>query len=133
MGVLSMKPLTAEWVSKAESDYLSAKREYRARKHPNYDLTAFLAQQCAEKYLKGRLQEAGQEIAKTHNLVHLLDSCVSYEPLWEALRTSLTVLNTYAVAFRYPGEYADKETAKDALRIAAELRRLARESLRISD
>ena len=103
-----MNPLTTEWVDKAEADYMSAKREYRARKVPNYDLAAFLAQQCAEKYLKARLQEADAEIERTHNLVALLDQSLPSEPLWESMRTSLSVLSNYAVAFRYPGERADK-------------------------
>jgi HEPN domain-containing protein len=34
------------WVVKAEGDYFSAMREYRARKHPNYDSACFHAQQA---------------------------------------------------------------------------------------
>jgi HEPN domain-containing protein len=54
-----MKPLTLEWVAKAENDFATALRESRVRKNPNYDAVCFHAQQCAEKYLKARLQEAG--------------------------------------------------------------------------
>jgi HEPN domain-containing protein len=54
-----MKPLTAEWISKAENDFATALRESRVRKNVNYDAVCFHAQQCAEKYLKARLQEAG--------------------------------------------------------------------------
>ena len=50
-----MKPITGEWVEKAEADVRSARRELRVRDHPNYDLVCFLSQQCAEKYLKGGL------------------------------------------------------------------------------
>jgi len=50
-----MKQLTLEWVKKAEGDYVTAQRELRARKSPNYDASCFHAQQCAEKYLKARL------------------------------------------------------------------------------
>jgi HEPN domain-containing protein len=46
-----MKPTTVEWVAKAEGDFLTAGRELRARKSPNYDAVCFHAQQCAEKYL----------------------------------------------------------------------------------
>ncbi len=53
-----MKPITLEWVEKAEGDYASAHRELRARKNPNYNAACFHEQQCAEKYLKARLQEA---------------------------------------------------------------------------
>lgn len=55
-------------------------REYRARKNPNYDAGCFHAQQCAEKYLKARLQEAGIHFAKTHNLLHLLNDLLLIEP-----------------------------------------------------
>lgn len=51
-----MNPLTLEWISKAEGDYSTAKREYRVRKDPNYDAVCFHAQQAAEKYIKGFLQ-----------------------------------------------------------------------------
>jgi HEPN domain-containing protein len=52
-----MNPLTIEWVEKAEADLLTSRREYRARKSPNYDAVCFHAQQAAEKYLKAVLQE----------------------------------------------------------------------------
>ena len=52
-----MKPLTAEWVEKADADFATASREMRVRKAPNFDAVCFHAQQCAEKYLKAILQE----------------------------------------------------------------------------
>jgi len=60
-----MKPLTIEWVGKAEGDFATAGREMRARKAPNYDAACFHAQQLAEKYLKAFLQENDQSIPKT--------------------------------------------------------------------
>jgi len=36
-----MKPLTVEWIAKAENDYRFCVREYRARRAPNYDRTMF--------------------------------------------------------------------------------------------
>lgn len=63
-----MQPLTIEWITKAEGDLATAWRELRARKSPNYDSACFHAQQCAEKYLKASLQEAGSPFGKTHNL-----------------------------------------------------------------
>ena len=44
-----MKPLTGEWVEKAEGDFATASREIRVRKAPNFDAVCFHAQQCAEK------------------------------------------------------------------------------------
>jgi hypothetical protein len=71
-----MKPTTAEWVTKAEGDFLTAGRELRARKSPNYDAVCFHAQQCAEKYLKAVLQETDRHIPKIHNLIELMLLCI---------------------------------------------------------
>jgi HEPN domain-containing protein len=54
-----MKASTLEWIEKAEGDWDMAQRAYRARKRPNYDAACFHTQQCAEKYLKARRNEAG--------------------------------------------------------------------------
>ena len=54
-----MKVITLEWVEKAGGDVLTGKRVMQAEP-PNYDAVAFHAQQCAEKYLKARLVEAGK-------------------------------------------------------------------------
>src|SRR2546421_10601000 len=68
-----MKAGTREWVEKAEDDYHSALREFRARLLPNYNLACYLCQQCIEKYLKGCLQEKGTRIPKTHQLPDLFE------------------------------------------------------------
>lgn len=39
-----MSALVDEWITKAEQDYHSARRDYRARKFPNYDGAGFHAQ-----------------------------------------------------------------------------------------
>src|SRR5437667_10662757 len=85
-GSCSMKPLTRQWVKKAEADFQSVRRELRARKQPNLDGACFHAQQCIEKYLKARLQEADLAFPRSHDLERLLDLVKPVEPLWEALR-----------------------------------------------
>ena len=126
-----MKPLTREWVEKAEGDFTTASRELRARKSPNYDAACFHAQQCAEKYLKALLQEQEISFGRTHNLSALLDLFVPIEPFWETSRSDLRALAVFAVEVRYPGESADKEDAREAVRICREIRRKARHSLGI--
>lgn len=74
-----MKPMTAEWVAKAEGDFATLERESRVRKDPNYDGICFHAQQCAEKYLKARLCEAGRRFTKIHGLVALLELVLPVE------------------------------------------------------
>ena len=118
-----MSPLTQEWVNKAEEDFHVAQREYRARKHSGYNAACFHAQQCAEKYLKARLQEASIPFAKTHSLPLLLNLVAGVEPLWVALRPGLDRLNVYAVTFRYPGANAIKGDARQALADCTVMRR----------
>ena len=117
-----MQPLTAEWIQKAEGDLATARRELRARTAPNYDAACFHAQQVAEKYLKALLQEAGIPFGKTHNLSLLLDQLKDTYPELELLRPTLAILNAFAVEYRYPGESADKEVARQAVRLAEEVK-----------
>jgi HEPN domain-containing protein len=66
-----MKPITSEWIDKAEGDFATAQRELDAIDHPNYDAVCFHTQQCAEKYLKAFLQEADITFRRTHDLSDL--------------------------------------------------------------
>jgi HEPN domain-containing protein len=66
-----MKPLTREWINKAEGDWIAAGLLLRARRNTNYDATCFHAQQSAEKYLKARLEEAGVAAGKIHDLAQI--------------------------------------------------------------
>jgi HEPN domain-containing protein len=121
-----MKPMTAEWVSKAEGDFSTMEREARARKNPNYDGICFHAQQCAEKYLKAHLVEADIPFVRIHDLVALLEQILPIFPLWEVYRIDLALLAEFAVSFRYPGDSADHESALDARRRCRVFRRAAR-------
>ncbi len=124
-----MKPMAVEWVGKAEGDFAILLRESRARKNPSHDGACFHAQQCAEKYLKARLCEAGIEFPKIHDLVALLNQSLAIEPGWQCFREDLAYLSDFAVAFRYPGESADKATAAEALRRCKRFRVAARKTL----
>ncbi len=124
-----MKPITEEWVEKAEGDWAVAGREIRVRKSPNYDAACFHAQQCAEKYLKGQLQEQSIPVPKTHDLGKLLDLLLPTHSLWAALQPALDTLSVYAVDFRYPGDSADKEEAREAVKLCRSVREIVRLSL----
>ena len=124
-----MKLIVGEWVNKAEGDFASVLRETRARKTPNYDGACFHAQQCAEKYIKARLCDANMDFAKIHDLVALLEQVLPVEPMWEVHRKDFAYLCAFAITFRYPGESADKKTAKDALQRCRRFRQAARKSL----
>jgi len=124
-----MKPLTAEWVAKAEGDFATMERESCAVENPNFEAICFHAQQCAEKYLKARLCEAGITFGKVHNLVALLGHILDLEPSWETYREDLAYLSAFAVSVRYPGDSADQNCALDAQSRCHAFRMAARQSL----
>jgi HEPN domain-containing protein len=128
-----MKPTAAEWIEKAEGDFATMQREFRARKNPNYDAICFHAQQCAEKYLKPRLAQAGIEFGKIHDLVAILEQALAVQSDWEIFREDLAYLSDFAVSFRYPGESADMDSAADAVRRCRFFRKIARSALGLSE
>jgi len=113
-----MNPLAKEWATKGLADLATAEREMRVRKKPNYDAVCFHSQQAVEKLLKAKLVVLGRDVPRSHDLAHLLGSVTDREPLWEAWRTAMNELASYAVEFRYPGESADRDLAKRAVTIA---------------
>ncbi len=124
-----MKPITSEWIDKAEADLATAQREIDASDKPNYDAVCFHTQQCAEKYLKACLQEADISFRKTHDLSELLDSALSIEPTLESLRPDLNSLSAFAVEYRYPGESAEIDEAREVLERCRKVRQILRQAL----
>lgn len=117
-----MNATIKEWVEKAERDYATARRELAATHQPNYDAVCFHAQQCIEKLMKALLIRLGVTPGKTHDLAFLDQLLSPVCPEWSWPREDLRFLTRAAVAFRYPGESADKEEAAQAFDIATRLR-----------
>lgn len=124
-----MKPATHEWVTKAEEDFLAALDLARRRKQPLWNSVCFHAQQCAEKYLKARMEEAGLPVAKTHDLEVLLSRLAPVEPLWTAMVPAAQNLTDFAVDFRYPGDNATCAEARQAIKDCKTMRHEVRVSL----
>lgn len=103
-----MQPATLEWIAKAEGDYTSTQREFRARKNPNYDASCFHAQQCVEKYMKAYLQEKNIRFEKTHDLIRLM-GLMSQNIVLQTAKEQIAELSAAAVEFRYPGEMASRD------------------------
>jgi HEPN domain-containing protein len=103
-----MKPITTEWVRKAEADFATAQREFAVEVAPNYDAVCFHSQQAVEKLLKARLQEADIPFRKIHDLTVLLDQVLAVEPTWEMLRDDLHTLTAYAVECRFLANHPTK-------------------------
>ena len=124
-----MKPLTLDWVEKAEGDFFSANELIRRKNPLIYDVVCFHCQQCVGKYFKARLIEAGLIFPKTHDLVELLESLQTIEPLWMSYEVTAKKLTEYAVHFRYPGENATLTETRLALKHCKSLRAEVRRSL----
>jgi Uncharacterized conserved protein related to C-terminal domain of eukaryotic chaperone, SACSIN len=124
-----MNPIALEYIQKAEGDFATAERELKVVKDTNYDAVCFHAQQCAEKYLKARLQESAIPFSKTHDLSLLLDLTLSIEPALDVLRADLQMLSAFAVAYRYPGDSVDAQDANDAMEKCRNFRDIMRRSL----
>jgi len=123
-----MKPETAEWLDKAEGDWKVAQREMQAP-DPVWNVVCFLAEQCAEKYLKGFLEEQDIAFQKIHDLVVLLNTSTGLLSALDPLKPQLAHLSTFGIAARYPGVQADRYAAESAMRIGEEVRTAVRSSL----
>ncbi len=127
-----MKPLTPEWIKRAEGDWSCVRLFADTRQNgPPYDV-CFYAKQCAENYLKAYLQEASVRFNKVHDLTALLDLALPTAPDWNTLRPALDVLNPYTMEIRYPGYYITGENAEEAYKLCEEVRAVVRISLGLS-
>lgn len=117
------RPDVVEWIAKAEQDYRTAEVMARKRNNPVPDVVGFHCQQCIEKYLKALLVLKRIDFPKTHDLIELLEIALKKEPLLEIYRTDLRILNPFSVQFRYPGEGATLEDAKQALKAMKRVRK----------
>src|SRR5256712_8072467 len=124
-----MKASTRDWVAKAEEDFAVALTLARPRKKPLWAPLCFHTQQCVEKYLKARLNEASILFLRTHDLEQLLNEAVAVEPLWSAFRAALKRLSDAAVVPRYPGGVFTKAEAQRAPKTCRAFRKEARLSL----
>jgi HEPN domain-containing protein len=89
----------------------------------------FLAQQCAEKYLKAFLEEHNIPFPRTHNLVELLNLSGGLLPELDPLRAALDELSRHGVLPRYPGTTLTPQQVTDALRTAEQVRTVIRAKL----
>jgi len=116
-----MNATVREWREKAEKDLATARREMQAVEDPNFDAVCFHAQQAIEKLMKGLLIHLGTVPPKLHDLAYLDQLLAPVCPGWSWPMEDLRFLTRAAVAFRYPGESADREEAAQALDIAIRL------------
>ncbi|MBM4037334.1 MAG: HEPN domain-containing protein [Planctomycetes bacterium] len=127
-----MKPETTEWVGKAEGDLAVARREM-ATAEPVYHVICFLAQQCAEKYLKAVLEENCIPFTKTHDLVLLHDLNGGLLPDLDSWRGRMATFGPFGIAVRYPFTHAEKQEAEDSMAVAEAVRAAVRKKLSLPE
>ena len=127
-----MKRLTAEWIEKAEEDYLVAVELACSRKLTPYNVICFHCQQAGEKWLKARLCEDDVYFPKTHDLSSLLSKLQLLYPDWLCLTQPTENLSGYAVNIRYPGDSANREDVQQALADVCAVRDQVRASFGLS-
>ncbi len=94
----------ADWLRRAQSDLGLA--GIALPRGVLYNELCFHAQQAVEKSIKAVLVHCGVEFSKVHNIDYLMTRLppeVSVPPEAE----EIVSLTSYAVMFRYPGDYED--------------------------
>lgn len=94
-------PSCRAWIYKARSDLHLAEKGVKDD-DLTLDTAIYHTQQCAEKALKGFLTYHGIALTKTHDLLKLLESCCSIDPVFRDLSLDAAVLSPFATEFRYP-------------------------------
>jgi HEPN domain-containing protein len=119
----------AEWVRKAESDRTTAEvcLKLSRRKRDQAEISCFHAQQCAEKYLKALLAQAGRAVPRIHDLLKLGE--MSAERRMRLAPKDLYLLNAYAVEVRYPGSTVSPDEARAAYAAMERIRSACRRAL----
>lgn len=95
--------LAAEWFLKAQDDEKSAEILLKEGGSPN--TVCFLAQQMAEKFLKGYLTFKGKKFPKIHELDRLLKLAEKIEFDFKRIEKEAQYLTLFYITTRYPGDY----------------------------
>jgi HEPN domain-containing protein len=124
-----MKPLTKQWIKKAEADFRVASVFSRGRDR-FYNQVCFHCQQLAEKYLKALMVEAGLTVPESHDLDELRTILPAYDASLRPLRRGLVFLTKFDLETRDPLAHASKRDVAAAIRWATRIRDVCRELLR---
>jgi len=123
----SRRDLVADWVRKAEGDFLTASREL-SFPDPVTDTVCFHCQQAVEKYLKAYLIHLDAEFPYTHELGDLVALVAQLDPAIGEFAEAADALTDYAVEIRYPVDSAvpSATEAKVAFETCSRVRQFVR-------
>jgi HEPN domain-containing protein len=103
-----------KWLERARQDLKLLEVVYLGGLNGIEDSFCYICHQAAEKLMKAFLVKHEKTVPMTHDLLFLLGKCLKYQNSLSKLLNSLTILNEYAVAARYPSDFEDKRTIEDA-------------------
>jgi HEPN domain-containing protein len=114
--------ITAEWLSKAESDLTYAQLSFDEF-DDFYTQICILCHDSSEKFLKGFLQFNNVSPKKIHDISTLLHECLLIKPRSRPLRSleqQGRLLNTFYTPLKYPSHYppVERSQAQKALQAA---------------
>ena len=98
-----MKPNPREeglrWLHQAQQDMDDARYAHRGRR---FNLACFMAQQAAEKAIKGFLYAQGRTLVIGHSVARLCQEATAFDAEFEDLRQRAAPLDKYYIPTRYP-------------------------------
>lgn len=103
-----------DWFKRADDDIGVVLILLHNREEINSNIACFHAQQSAEKYLKGFLASREKNIRKVHDLKEILTVCIGIDNSFIKLAEALEFLNQFYIRTRYPGDYPEGFSWKDA-------------------
>lgn len=121
-----MKKITQAWLDAAQDD-LAVIDEILSRPDLT-NITAFHAQQCAEKCLKALLEERGVPVRRTHSLIQLIGLVSAENREFSGIDTTIpNLLDQLYTDARYPNEFGLLPDGKPSLAEAAGFDSFARD------
>ncbi|MBI5208284.1 MAG: HEPN domain-containing protein [Candidatus Firestonebacteria bacterium] len=103
-----------EWLIKADEDFDFASSVIEDS--PYYAQICFHFQQAAEKYLKAFIVANELEFLKIHDLIELLNICLSKESALVKIQDDCIFLSRYYIDTRYPVHWPTNYTKEDAIK-----------------
>jgi len=112
-----------QWHNLAERDLTAAEQGLEAHRVLT-DTICFHCQQAAEKYLKSFLVFHQVDFPKSHNLVTIINLCLTIDKSFEEIIDDADILTDYATEIRYPDDWYEPsmEETKKALKIAINIK-----------
>lgn len=91
-----------DWLRIAKDDFLAAKGLIKLEL---FSAVAYHCQQSAEKSLKAYLVFKKHQALKTHDLIKLLELCMTFDRDFKKKFDAADYINPFSSKFRYPTEY----------------------------